>query len=453
MAEPYTLTVAEVAALIRQGDLSPVGLIESCLRRIDELEPKLKAWVTIDRDTILAEAGRLEEEGKQGKFRGLLHGIPVGIKDIYYTAGIKTTAGSSLLADFVPQYDATAVARLKQAGAIILGKAVTTEFAVLDPSVTRNPWNLEHTPGGSSSGSAAAIAARMCPAALGSQTGGSTLRPAAYCGIVGLKPTYGRISCYGVIPVAESLDHVGIFARTVTDTALLLQVLAGHDPQDSNSSQLSVPDYSRGLGNLQRPPLIGVVQGFFFDRATEEVRAHTQATAERLAQAGAQVKEIPLPESFAPVPDALMTMLSVEAAQYHQDSFQEHRDQYSPKLSALLDQGLATPAVQYVHTRQAQRQFRQDMTEVLSQWDAILCPSTPAPAPRDLNTTGDPAFNGPWTFAGLPAIGLPSGLSASGLPMAVQLVGAPFAEERLLAVARWCEEVLGFTLEPSFLTS
>ena len=162
MAEPYTFTVAEAAARIRQGSLSPAELVESCLRRIDELESELKAWVTIDRDSVLAEARRLEEECKQGKFRGLLHGIPVGIKDIYYTAGIKTTAGSPLLADFVPQYDATAIARLKQAGAIILGKAVTTEFATLDPAITRNPWNLEHTPGGSSSGSAAAVAARMC---------------------------------------------------------------------------------------------------------------------------------------------------------------------------------------------------------------------------------------------------------------------------------------------------
>ncbi|MBI3300457.1 MAG: amidase, partial [Deltaproteobacteria bacterium] len=366
MAEPYTFTMAEAAARIRQGSLSPVDLVGSCLRRIDELEPQLKAWVTIDRDAALAEARRCEEERSQGKFRGLLHGIPVGIKDIYYTAGIKTTAGSPLLADFVPQYDATAVACLKQAGAVILGKAVTTEFAALDPAATRNPWNLEHTPGGSSSGSAAAVAARMCPAALGSQTGGSTIRPAAYCGIVGLKPTYGRISCYGVIPVAESLDHVGILTRTVTDAALLLQVLAGHDPQDPNSSQISVPDYSQVLGNLARPPRIGFVQGFFLDRATEEARVHTQATAERLARAGAQVEEVRLPESFAPVPDALMAMVCVEAAAYHEDSFRKQRDQYGPKLCEILDRGLAISGVEYVHTRQVQRQFRRDMTEVLS---------------------------------------------------------------------------------------
>lgn len=452
MAESYTFTVAEAAARIRQGSLSPVELVESCLRRIDELEPKLKAWVTVDRDAALAEAGRYEEERKQGKFRGLLHGIPVGIKDIYYTAGIKTTAGSPLLADFVPQYDATAIARLKQAGAIILGKAVTTEFAVLDPAATRNPWNLEHTPGGSSSGSAAAVAARMCPAALGSQTAGSTIRPAAYCGIVGLKPTYGRISCYGVIPVAESLDHVGILTRTVTDAALLLQVLAGHDPQDPNSSQIPVPDYSQVLGSLAQPPRIGFVQGFFFDRATEEVRAHTQATAERLARAGAQVEEIRLPESFTPVPDVLMTMVCVEAAKYHEDSFREHRDQYGPKLREILERGLAISGVQYVHARQAQRQFQRDMAEVLSKRDALLTPSTPAPAPRGLDTTGDPAFNGPWTFAGLPVVGLPSGLSTSGLPLAIQLAGTFFAEERLLAVARWCEEVLGFALTPPYFS-
>ncbi len=397
MAEPYTFTVAEAAARIRRGLLSPVELVESCLSRIEQWEPKLKAWVTLDPGEVRTQAQRLEEELRQGRLRGLLHGIPVGIKDIFYTAGIRTTAGSPLLADFVPSYDATSVARLKQAGALILGKAVTTEFAVLDPAQTRNPWNLEHTPGGSSSGSAAAVAARMCPAALGSQTAGSTLRPAAYCGIVGFKPTYGRISCYGVIPVAESLDHVGILTRTVADAALMLQVLAGYDPKDPNSSPEPVPDYSQVLEKLPTPPHIGVVQGFFLERATEEVREHIGKITERFAQAGARVEEVRLPESFSQVPDSLMAMLCVEAAAYHQDSFQKHREKYGPKLRALLDQGLSTPAVPYVHTRKLQRQFRHDMAQILSRFDVLLAASTPAPAPRDLSTTGDPAFNGPWT--------------------------------------------------------
>ncbi len=229
VVEPYSLSMTEMIARIRRRRLSPVALMESVLARIDSLEPRIQAWVTIDRKAILEEARRTQDEISRGKLRGPLHGIPIGVKDIFYTAGMKTTAGSKIFENFIPSYDSTAVQRLKQAGAIILGKTATTEFAQLDPAPTRNPWNPDHTPGGSSSGSAAAVAVAMCPAALGSQTGGSVLRPAAYCGVVGLKPTYGRISRHGVIACSWTLDHVGILARSVTDAAILLGVLAGHD--------------------------------------------------------------------------------------------------------------------------------------------------------------------------------------------------------------------------------
>ena len=227
MPDPYELSVVEAAAQIRDGSLSPVTLAESLLGRIDALDSDLQAWVTIDREAVLATAREREGQASQGEFLGPIHGVPVALKDIFYTAGMLTACGSKVYSDFVPDFDATSVSKIKEAGGIILGKAVTTEFATSDPSPTHNPWNLEHTPGGSSSGSSAAVASRMVPAALGSQTGGSTCRPAAYNGIVGLKPTYGRISRYGVVPVSWSLDHVGILTRTVADAALMLMVLSG----------------------------------------------------------------------------------------------------------------------------------------------------------------------------------------------------------------------------------
>src|SRR6266545_4091901 len=277
MPELAELTAYEAALRIRRRELSPVALVESLLRRIDQLEPKVQAWVTVDRAGALTMARHLEQEVQQGSTRGPLHGVPIGIKDIYWTAGMKTTCGSRIFADHVPTYDATTVARLKQAGAIILGKTVTTEFATADPGPTRNPWHLEHTPGGSSSGSAAGVAARMVPAALGSQTGGSIHRPAAYSGVFGLKPTHGRVSTYGVFPVSWCLDHMGPLARTVTDIALVLQVLAGYDPLDPATSRAPVPDYLQAVQRADRPRRLGLVRQFFLEHAAPELRAHTEA--------------------------------------------------------------------------------------------------------------------------------------------------------------------------------
>ena len=252
MAELHELTVAESAARIARRQLSPVELMEALLERASALEPSLSIWVTLDADAALEAARESERElGSSGPL-GPLHGVPVGIKDIYYTAGLKTTACSPILAEFVPDYDAASVALLKGAGAIVMGKTVTTQFACGDPPPTRNPWDAAHTPGGSSSGSAVGVAARTFPAALGSQTAGSVLRPASYNGVVGLKPTFGRISRYGVIPVAWSLDTMGSFTRTVEDAALMLSVLAGHDPRDRSSSTRPVPELRLGAG---RPPL------------------------------------------------------------------------------------------------------------------------------------------------------------------------------------------------------
>ena len=449
MAEPYTLSLGAAAALIRRRELSPVDYATALLARIDALEPALQAWVTLDREGALAAAAERERELERGAEPGLLHGVPLALKDIFYTAGLKTTACSRIYADFMPDYDATCVARLKAAGAVILGKAVTTEFATSDPSPTRNPWNPEHTPGGSSSGSAVAVAAGMCPGALGSQTGGSTCRPAAYNGIVGLKPTYGRISRYGVVPVSWSLDTVGILTRRVADAALLLQAMAGYDDRDPGSANRPVPDYQEEMKSWEGPPRIGLLnKGYFFDRATAEVQRHTAAAAQELARAGAVIEERELPASFATAAESQRIVMNVECAAFHEEWFRHRADEYGPRLRANIEMGLLIPAVTYLQAQRLRRQFRRDLTRLAEGMDALLTPATPAPAPRDLTTTGDAAFQAPWTSAGLPTIVIPSGLAGDGLPLGIQLAGPLFAEGRLLAVAGWCEAALGVDLRP-----
>ena len=448
MDEAFGLPVAEAADRIRRGELSSADLLEALLRRIDSLELSLEAWVTIDREGALDMAKQRDRELAEGKPPGPLHGIPVGIKDIIYTAGIRTTAGSKLYADFVPGYDATPVARLKEAGAVILGKTVTTEFALSDPANTRNPWDPAHAPGGSSTGSAVAVAARMCPAALGTQTGGSNNKPAAYNGIVGLKPTYGRISRYGVIPVSWSLDSVGILVRTVEDAAILLGALAGYDPHDTSSSSKPVPDYRTALGTLKKPPRIGLLREFFLEQCQDEVRHHTEQIAQRLREAGAIIEELRLPESFGDRSAVFGTITSVECAAYHQDLIKENPDDYGSKVRSHVMTGMLVPGVHYVQAQRLRRRLRDDMASLAKKVNALLVPTNPAPAPRDLDTVGDNAFQMPWACSGLPAITIPSGLSESGLPLGVMLAGPPFREAELLAVARWCEKTLDVNLIP-----
>jgi Asp-tRNA(Asn)/Glu-tRNA(Gln) amidotransferase A subunit family amidase len=465
MPQPYDLTVAQAARQIRSRELSPVALVESLLGRISALEPRLKAWVRVERDSALAEARRKEQElaeappepaaprrsavrtSSRSPTAGLLYGVPVGLKDIFYTAGVPTTACSKVYADFVPQFDGTAVAKLKQAGAIILGKTVTTEFACMDPSPTVNPWNPAHTPGGSSSGSAVAVAARMCPAALGSQTVGSTLRPAAYNGIVGLKPTYGRVSRYGVVPVSWSLDTVGWLVRTVEDAALLLQVLAGPDPQDPVCSTQPVPDYLTGV-QKPRPPRIGLLRGFFYDQADAPTQQHLDAVAERLALAGANVVELPPPEGMDTAIADQRVIMDVEGAAFHQPMYQRQAQDYQPRLREMIGRGLATEGVTYSRALERRLKFTADAHRLAARADVLLTPATPTPALADRTNTGNAMFQGPWTSVGLPAISIPSGLAPSGMPLGIQLAAAPFAEARLLAAARWCEMVLDVHQRP-----
>jgi aspartyl-tRNA(Asn)/glutamyl-tRNA(Gln) amidotransferase subunit A len=445
MTEPYRLTLTEMIRQIRREKLSPVALAESVLKRIDVLEPSIQAWVTLDRQKVLEEARRCEKEIARRRERGPLHGIPLGVKDIFYTAGVKTAGGSRILADFVPSFDSTAVLRLRQAGAIVLGKTATTEFAHADPASTCNPWNRERTPGGSSSGSAAAVATGMCPGALGSQTGGSVLRPASYCGVVGFKPTYGRISRYGVLPFSWSLDHVGLFTRTVSDAALLLNVLAGYDIQDSTSSQQPVPDYTRAPKS-PRAPFIGVVEEFYRNNSEAQVWKNTDEVLARLKKAGAKAETVKMPGSFAVVHDAHRIVMRTEGAAFHRALYEKHRELYRPKLRELIEIGSLIPGVDYLTAYRIKREFRRQMDRVMERYDLLLTPSTSSPAPRGLESTGDAWFQVPWSFSGLPTITLPSGLSQEGLPLGIQLVGKAFCEGNLLALARWCEKALEISL-------
>ena len=430
-ADLASLGAREAAEAVRTGSVSPVELVEACLARMRALDPELKAWAHVDGEGALAVARERESEARAGRLRGPLHGVPIGVKDIFDVAGMPTTGGAKSVAHTRPSADAASVARIRAAGAIVLGKTVTTEFAYRDPAPTRNPWNRGHTPGGSSAGSAAAVAARMTPLALGSQTVGSVLRPAAYCGVVGFKGTHGLVPVAGVIALAWSLDHVGVLTRSVGDAALAMSVLAGRhlEPSAVSAPRLAVA-----------PELLG--------RASREVTAHIEAAADAFARAGATVSKIELPSSFRDLAAAGLTVLEVEAAAYHEPWFGQHADQYGAEMRSLIEAGLRVSATAYVNANRARLAFRDEVMPLLAAHDALLCPTAPAPAPAGLGSTGDGSLCSPWSNTGVPAITLPSGLASSGLPHAIQLVQAAGASSRLLGVAGWCERVLGFTRVP-----
>lgn len=429
------LTLTEAASQIRSGKLSPLEYTRSLLDRIDRVEPRIEAWVTIDRDAVLKEAANCEREAKARSFRGPLHGIPIGIKDIFYTKGLRTTAGSPLFQMFVPEEDARAVAKLKQAGAIILGKTVTTQFALSDPGPTRNPWNAAHTPGGSSSGSAAAVAARMCPGAVGSQTGGSTMRPAAFCGIVGLMPAARRISRERVFPLSWSLDHVGVFGRSVRDVQLMFAAM----------NELPSPAPSKKGGGLR----VGVIRDFFYSRCTEEARALNEALVKRLADAKFVAGEARLPSVFETAVAAHRNMMRTEAAAAHEGLHSEHAERYGPRLRAFVETGSLMDSTSYLRCLRIRKQYQSEMATLFRDFDVLLTPGATGPAPRGLQSTGDSILNSPWTMADFPALALPHSLSSNGLPVGIQLTAPPMKEATLLQIGERLEQVIGFRHQPN----
>jgi len=442
----HTLDAVDAARAIREKVLSPVDLVEALLERIERIDGRIQAWALVDRDGARRAARQATDEAARGTFRGPLHGVPFGAKDIFYSAGLRTEAGSKAMADFVPDYDATSVARLKAAGAILLGKLHTTEFATTDPAPTRNPWSLVCTPGGSSSGSAAAVAARMIPLAFGTQTIGSNVRPASYCGLVGVKPTFGRISTRGVIPLSYTQDHVGLMARSVEDVALALSVAAGHDPDDPSSSRVPVPDYLAAL-TRRRAPRIGLLREFF-ERAGADVADITAQAVNRLERAGAQIEEAKMPPTFRAVAAAAYVITRSETASAHAERFALKADLYRPGIRSSIEMGMVIPGDLYVRALRIRRQFRRELRPLLERYDCLLTPTTPTPAPEGM-ATGDASFQLPWSISGLPSITVPCGLTTSGLPLGIQLVSGHFTEAPLLAAAAWCEDILGRASAPS----
>ena len=448
LSEPFEHSASQAASEIRDGTLSAVELMESLLARSAALEPSLRVWVTLDEDLCMAAARRADDEMRRQGPAGPLHGVPVGVKDIYYTSDMKTTNGSPMFADFQPGFDSTAVALLRRAGAIVMGKTVTTEFACADPSPTRNPWNAAHTPGGSSSGSAAGVASRIFPAALGSQTAGSVVRPASYNGVVGMKPTFGLVSRYGVTPVSWSLDTMGVFCRSVEDAALLLSCLAEHDPNDGASVPTSDRVPTDPLEGEPPPPRIATMRRFFNEKAEPEARDATDDAIEKLSSAGAVVEEVAVNADYDDLLAAHRVVMAVEAAAVHEQRFAARASDYGPRVRGLIESGMLVPAVTYAQAQRVRQKFRDAMLEAVRGFDAVLGPTTPSP-PGDLTTTGNPVFQVPWTSCGFPAITLPCALSDSGLPLGVQLAAGPLAETPLLSAAAWCEQVLGFEATPS----
>jgi aspartyl-tRNA(Asn)/glutamyl-tRNA(Gln) amidotransferase subunit A len=429
----YDLTIAEASKKIQTKELSPVELTQSLLDRIESLEPKVQAWVTVVKEEALHAAKEAEKEIFKGKYRGPLHGIPYGAKDSYYTAGIRTTAGSNVNGDFVPEKDGTIISRLKDGGAVLLGKTTQTEYAFpVAPPSTRNPWNLEHTPGASSSGSSAGLAASMMIFSLGTQAGGSLSRPAAYNALTTLKPTYGRVSREGIITCSWSIDHPGAFTRTVEDTALILQAIAGYDPLDPTTLQAPVPNYLNSLVNDVKGMVLGVPDSYFFDDIDSEVAEAFEESIKIYQELGAKVVSVSLPEYIKDANKAHGIVMRAEFATYIQKFYDKIAEVSDPALIETVQVGLLTSAVDYLQAQRVRTLFRTDLVNVLNGIDAMLTPATPTPPPKGISFTGSPVFNVPFSNSGVPTLTFPNGFTKTGLPLGLQLVARPLGEETLI---------------------
>jgi Asp-tRNA(Asn)/Glu-tRNA(Gln) amidotransferase A subunit family amidase len=432
----HWVSASEAARLIRDGVISSEQFVEACLARVRETDEQVQAWAFLDPDHALAQARAADEWRLSGRPTGSLHGVPVGIKDIFDTADMPTENGSVLHLGRTPSHDATVVAMLRGAGAVIMGKTVTTEFAYFGPGKTRNPHNPEHTPGGSSSGSAAAVAAGMVPLALGSQTNGSVIRPAAFCGVLGFKPTYGLIPRHGILTLSRTLDHVGLFARTVEDIALLAEQLVGYDERDPDTRpRPRIPFVRVAAEEPPLPPMFAFVKTPYWERADEETK---EGFAELIEQLGDRVEEIELFPSATEAWQWHRTIMEAEMAANLEREWEKGRDRLSEALRAQLERGREVRAVEYLRAVARSRPLHESFVELFEQrYDAILTPAALGTAPKGLASTGDPSFCTLWTLCGMPAVSLPLLQSTNGLPLGVQLVGPRDGDARLLRTARW----------------
>jgi len=431
----HWLSAAQAAQGVREGLFSAEMLAEACLARVREVDAAVQAWAYLDPDHVLAQARERDRERREGKPQGPLHGVPVGIKDIIDTADMPTEDGTVLHAGRVPFADARVVSSLKSAGANLFGKTVTTELATYAPGKTRNPHDDAHTPGGSSSGSAAAVAAGMVPLAIGTQTNGSIIRPAAFCGVVGFKPTHGLVPRTGVLRQSRALDTVGVMARTIEDVALAMECIAGYDPDDPASRPLARPPFLRvATEEPPLPPTLAFVRTPLWERVEAET---ADAFAELVDFLGERAAEQTLPESARAAWDWHRIIMESEMASSFSVEYERGADQLSASLRGQLERGRRTLAFDYLDALARIPHLNESFEELFDRFDAILTPAAPGPAPKGLESTGDPSFCTLWTLCGMPAITLPLLHAGNGLPMGVQLVGRRGDDARLLRTARW----------------
>ncbi len=457
MTDLWKLTLREAADGLASGELTSVELLEATLQRMHKTEPAVHAYVTPMENSARREAEAADDEIGRGHWRGPLHGVPIGIKDLLFTEGVATQAGSRVMEGFVPDHDSTVVARLKGAGAVLVGKTVTHEFAYgQDVPPTRNPWDLRCYPGGSSAGSGVAVAVGSAFGAIGTDTGGSIRVPASVNGVVGLKPTFGRVSKYGVFPMSPSLDTVGPLTRTAEDCALMLGAIAGHDRRDPCSLDAAVPDYTAGIKDGVRGLRLGLDRRFFFyERVSNEVRSAAEAAIERLAGLGAEIVEVHIPHlDFAP--HAGMAVLTADTSEWHRRLLRTRRDDYSPGVRLMLELGELVQASQYVHGERARAAIRAGVRNSFEQHrlDCLVGPTLPTTtmplAEHSTNLAGEDGdmdlspflhhcFLG--NVIGIPALSFPCGFSPAGLPIGLQVYGRPLTEAVLLRIAHAYEQV------------
>jgi len=430
-------TIAGIGIRLREGRTTCVEILQACLDQVKEWEPKVHAWVILDQDRALAQAHALDNELKSGADRGPLHGIPIGIKDIIDVAGLPTACGATRWANRVATKDALVVANLRKAGAVIMGKTVTTPYAWIDPPVTRNPWDLDRSPGGSSSGSAAAVACGMCLGAIGTQTGGSITRPASFCGVAGMKPQRNAsLMITGIKPFAPSLDHVGPIAGTVGDLRMIFEAMSS--PDTKNGAERHPADDPR-----QGPPRIGRLRGFFDRRAEPAIHAAFAEVVRALAKSGAQIVDMDDPVDFEAVVKHHRRVMAAEAAAIHSDWLDEFPADYPPRIRELIVEGRTLSALEYLKAIQQIVPTTVKYLQAAAQHklQAVITPATVSTA-TDPRTTGDPAFNSPWSYMGLPTVSFSPVTAADGLPFGAQLIGQGPNEVILSNVAEWCEQAI-----------
>jgi aspartyl-tRNA(Asn)/glutamyl-tRNA(Gln) amidotransferase subunit A len=442
------LTISQAVSGLRDKRFSPVELANACLERIESIDGKLHSFITVTADLALRQARQAEQELYSGKDRGPLHGIPIALKDLYATKGIRTTCHSAVLKDWIPDDDATAVQKLNESGTILLGKLGMHEFAFGGPSVdapfpaVRNPWNTAHVTGGSSSGSGAALAAGLCFGALGSDTGGSIRNPSAHCGVVGIKPTYGRVSRWGVVPLSWSLDHAGPMARSVADCAVMLQALAGYDAKDPASADVVVPDFSACLRQGVQGVRVGVPRANWFDEslgvapATEGVFNNALRTLHEL---GADIVEID-GKPFSLARKANQTILIAEAYAYHEKTYQSTPEKFGSSVRRRILEGAFLSAADYISALRARTVLNEQMRANFLRVDVFATPTIARPPdacdaldPNEANLR--PSFTNPFNLTGLPAISVPCGFTEGRLPVGLQIIAQPFDEAACFRVA------------------